>query len=300
MTSATWWSGSRSRSIRSPPRSPPISDPLPQILEGIPLRLRYIQIQLNREGFTLNPTNCDPFAVESQMTGNEGATGRGPASFQAADCTDLSFKPKISFKLSGATKRSGNPALNAIVTQGPAPYSNYQRVQVTLPHSEFLEQNHIKTVCTRVQFAAGQCPAASIYGHAEAISPLLEKPLTGPVYLRSSSHQLPDLVAALHGPADQPIEIDLDGRIDSVHGGIRTTFEGIPDAAVTKFTLSLPKGKKSLLANSTNICKGVHKASAQLKGQNGSVIHLEPKLEPTCKGGKKNAAKTKANRRKSR
>jgi hypothetical protein len=276
------------------------SDSLPQILEGIPLRLRYIQIQLNREGFTLNPTNCDPFAVESQMTGNQGATVSRSAFFQAADCTDLSFKPKISFKLSGATKRSGNPALTAVVTQGPAPYSNYQRVQVTLPHSEFLEQNHIKTVCTRVQFAASQCPAASIYGHAEAISPLLEKPLTGPVYLRSSSHKLPDLVAALHGPADQPIEIDLDGRIDSVHGGIRTTFEGIPDAAVTKFTLSLPKGKKSLLANSTDICKGVHKASAQLKGQNGSVIHLEPKLEPTCKGGKKKAAKTKANGRKSR
>jgi hypothetical protein len=270
------------------------SDPLPQILQGIPLRLRTIQIALNRENFTLNPTDCEPFKVETLLTGDQGAQAMPSAPFQAGDCTDLSFKPKIAFKLSGATKRSGNPALTAIVTQGTAPYANYQRVQVTLPHSEFLEQNHIKTVCTRVQFAAKQCPAASVYGHAEAISPLLDQPLTGPVYLRSSSHQLPDLVAALHGPASQPIEIDLDGRIDSVHGGIRTTFEGIPDAAVTKFTLTLPKGKKSLLANSTDICKGVHKASAQLKAQNGSVLHLEPKLEPVCKGKKKAKGKTKA------
>jgi hypothetical protein len=270
------------------------SDPLPQILEGIPLRIRFIQIALNREGFTLNPTDCDPFNVESMLTGIQGGTAKPSVHFQASNCSDLSFQPAISFKLSGATKRSGHPGLTAIVTQGNAPYANYQRVQVTLPHSEFLEQNHIKTVCTRVQFAAKQCPAASVYGSAEAISPLLEKPLTGPVYLRSSSHKLPDLVAALKGPASQPIEIDLDGRIDSVHGGIRTTFEEIPDAAVTKFILRLPQGKKSLLANSTNICKGTYKASAQLKAQNGRVLHLEPKLEPTCKG----AAKAKGGKKK--
>jgi hypothetical protein len=269
------------------------SDPLPQILEGIPLRIRFVQIALNREGFTLNPTNCDPFRIESLLTGNQGGSATPSVRFQAANCTDLSFQPKISFKLSGATKRSGHPGLTAIVTQGNAPYANYQRVQVKLPHSEFLEQNHIKTVCTRVQFAAKQCPAASVYGHAEAISPLLEQPLTGPVYLRSSSHQLPDLVAALKGPASQPIEIDLDGRIDSVHGGIRTTFEDIPDAAVTKFILQLPKGKKSLLANSTNICKGTHKASAQLKAQNGRVLHLEPKLEPRCKRAAKKKGRAK-------
>jgi len=37
------------------------SDPLPQIIDGIPLRLRSVLINLDRKDFTLNPTNCDPF-----------------------------------------------------------------------------------------------------------------------------------------------------------------------------------------------------------------------------------------------
>ena len=90
-------------------------------------------------------------------------------------------------------------------------------------------------------------PAASIYGHAKAITPLLDEPLEGPVYLRSSSHQLPDLVAALHSGK---INIALDGHIDSVKGGrIRNTFEAVPDAPVTKFTLEMQGGKKGLLVN---------------------------------------------------
>jgi hypothetical protein len=48
------------------------------------------------------------------------------------------------------------------------------------------------------------CPAGSIYGKARATSPLLDAPLEGPVYLRSSNHPLPDLVPALQeGPFGQ-------------------------------------------------------------------------------------------------
>src|SRR5436305_6489163 len=39
----------------------------------------------------------------------------------------------------------------------------------------------------------------------------VDYPLKGPAYLRSSTHELPDLVIALHGPPSQPIEIDADG-----------------------------------------------------------------------------------------
>ena len=101
---------------------------------------------------------------------------------------------------------------------------------VTLPHSAFLEQAHIRTICTRVQFAADQCPKGSIYGKATAWTPLLDEPLSGPVYLRSSSNPLPDLVVALHGTVD----IDLVGRIDSIDGQIRSTFESPPDAPVSQ------------------------------------------------------------------
>ena len=111
---------------------------------------------------------------------------------------------------------------------------------MALPHALFLDQASLATICTRVQFAADKCPKRSIYGKARAFTPLLAKPLEGPVYLRSSNNTLPNMVAHLEGQVD----IDLVGRIDSFRGGIRTTFRRIPDVPVTKFVLTLPGGKK--------------------------------------------------------
>jgi hypothetical protein len=158
---------------------------------------------------------------------------------------------------------------------------------VTLPHSEFLEQGHIQTVCTRVQFAADACPAGSIYGYATAVTPLLDRPLNGPVYLRSSSNPLPDLVAALHGQVD----FTVSGRIDSVNGGIRTTFDTIPDAPVSAFTLAFKGGKKGLLVNSRDICGIPGRATAKLVGQNGKFAELRPQLRNVSCAKAKRAGK---------
>jgi hypothetical protein len=281
------------------------SDPLPHIIKGIPVHLRDIRAYVDRPNFVLNPTSCERTSTASTVLGSgtnfaseaddQPITVTSP--FQAASCASLGFAPKVKLALKGGTKRNQNPALTAVVTP-KAGDANIGYARVTLPHSEFLDNAHIKTVCTRVQFNAGggngeQCPADSVYGRAEAVTPLLDQPLSGPVFLRSSSHKLPDLVAALHG---QQINIDLDGKIDSPKGGrIRTTFEAVPDAPVTKFTLAMFGGKKSLLVNSTNLCKGTHKAIAEFKGQNGKPDHFEPSLQTKCgKGakGKKHAKKS--------
>jgi hypothetical protein len=269
------------------------SDPIPTILRGIPLKVRSVAINVNKPGFIVNPTNCKSMTASASFGGGSGASAKGAYPFQVAGCKSLQFAPTLKISLKGKTKRAGNPALTAVLTQ-PLGQANIARVSVALPHSEFLEQGHIRTNCTRVQFAAEQCPKGSIYGHAEAFSPLLDQPLTGPVYLRSSSHKLPDLVAALKGPPSQPIEVDLDGRIDSIHGGIRTTFEAVPDAPVSKFVLRMQGGKKSLLVNSTDICKGKHKARVEMTGQNGKEHNFSSLVEPKCgkkakkgKGGKK-------------
>jgi hypothetical protein len=153
---------------------------------------------------------------------------------------------------------------------------------VTLPHSEFLEQGHIRTVCTRVQFAADQCPEGSVYGKARAFSPLLDEPLEGPVYLRSSSHKLPDMVIALHGLVD----FDLVGRIDSVHARIRNSFDSAPDAPVSKFVLELPAGKKGLLVNSRDLCAHPAKALSVFTAQNGKVFEEKPAVKAKCGRGK--------------
>jgi hypothetical protein len=268
-----------------------VSDPLPQILEGIPLRVRSVLIDLNRKDFTLNPTSCRPFQVEGLLSGDEGGTATGETHFQTANCGALTFSPKLKTTLRGATKRIGYPALKAVLTQDVGE-SNIRRAVVSLPHSEFLEQAHIGTICTRVQFAADACPAAAVYGRARVVTPILDHPLEGPVYLRSSSHQLPDLVAALRGPASQPIEIELSGRIDTdKSGGIRTTFDAVPDAPVSRFVLEMKGGKKGLLVNSENLCRSKRFIDAKILGQNGERANQRPLLKSPCGGKSGNRAR---------
>jgi hypothetical protein len=259
-----------------------VSDPLPQIIEGIPLDVRSIALAMGRPQFTLNPTSCDPMAILGTATSALGNAAALTNPFQVGGCSALAFKPKLVLKLSGATKRSGNPALRAVLTMPPGG-ANIAKASVALPHSEFLDQAHIRTICTRVQFAAGAgngaaCPPGSIYGKARAITPLLERPLEGPVFLRSSNNQLPDLVAALNGQ----IDVDLVGRVDSVKGGIRNSFEVVPDQPVSKFVLEMQGGKKGLLENSTNLCKSTKRATALFDAQNGKVADFNPVMKVKC------------------
>ena len=257
------------------------TDPLPQIIEGIPIRYRTLHVALDRPGFALNPTSCAVKETEATVTSSEGAVARPSSRFASTDCARLAFKPKLSFRLRGGTHRGAHPSLRAVLKGRPGD-ANIAGASVALPRSEFLDQGHIKTVCTRVQFAAKECPSGSIYGHATATTPLFDEALTGPVYLRSSSHPLPDLVVALRGPDSLPIEVELAGRVDSVNGGIRNTFEVVPDAPVNRFVLSMQGGKKGLLVNSTNLCAEVHRATAEFAAQNGRKRVLRPKMKISC------------------
>jgi hypothetical protein len=259
------------------------ADPLPQIIEGVPIPYRAIHVDLDRQNFTLNPTSCKEMATVARVTSTLGALATPSSRFRASECEKLAFKPRLSFRLFGPTNRGGHPKLQATLRM-PEGGANVASTSVALPHSEFLDQGHIKTVCTRVQFAAKACPQGSIYGEAEARTPLFEERLKGPVYLRSSDHLLPDLVIALKGPPSLPVEVDVVGRVDSINGGIRTSFETIPDAPVSEFTLKMPGGRKGLLENSTELCAKANRATAKFTAQNGRKATLHPAMQSGCKG----------------
>jgi hypothetical protein len=259
------------------------SDPLPTILSGIPLKVRDIRVSANRPGFIRTPTNCEPMAVDGVIRSSAGATATPSNRFQASDCGSLRFKPQLSLRLKGGVHRNQNPRLLATLTAKPGEAAT-GRVSVALPHSEFLDNEHIRTICTRVQFAAKACPTGSIYGTATVQTPLLDETLTGNVYLRSSSNPLPDMVVALRGPDTVPIEVNLVGRIDSVRGGIRTTFDAPPDAPLTKFVLDMRGGKRGLLVNSREICKAANKATVKMDGQNGMAYDTRVPLKADCRG----------------
>jgi hypothetical protein len=275
-----------------------VSDPLPTIIDGIPLDVRSVAVRLDRPNFTLNPTSCEPKTVLATTTSTLGQGASLSAPFQVGDCAALKFRPRLALSLKGGTKRTKNPAFKAVLTYPKGAYANIASAQVTLPHSEFLDQSSIGTVCTRVQFAADACPRWAIYGYARAYTPLLDKPVEGPLYLRSSSHELPDIVAALDGQ----IDVDVVGRVDTgKSGGIRNTFEAVPDAPVSKFVVELKGGKrKGLLVNSENICSKPQRAIANFTAQNGRVAHLRPLIANGCKKAKKKGAHKKKAHKKRR
>jgi hypothetical protein len=263
-----------------------VTDAIPTFLHGVAVDLRSIAVRLDRSQFTLNPTSCaeKSFAVNALSTLGQSAalTQR----FQVGGCKSLPYKPKLTAKLFGPIHRGGHPRLEGTFLGKPGE-ANTKAISFTLPTSEFIDQAHFRTICTRVQFAANACPAGSIYGNVRVTSPLVDYPLEGPVYLRSSSHKLPDVVFALHGPAYQPVFLEADARVDSVKGGLRARFESVPDAPLTKAVLKMQGGKKGLFQNSTNICKGTHRATVLLDAQNGKVHDTMPALKAQCKAKKK-------------
>ena len=258
-----------------------VSDPLPTILDGIPLDVRSVALKMDRPSFTLNPTSCDPLAITGSATSALGQSAAFSQRFQVGGCRGLAFKPKLSLRLKGSVKRTAHPRLIANLKARPGE-ANIAQAQVKLPNPVFLDQAHIRTVCTRVQFAADQCPPGSVYGKAKATTPLLDEPLSGSVYLRSNpAHELPDLVAKLRGPDSLPIEIDLAGRTDAVKAALRNTFQAVPDAPVSSFRLELFGGKRGLVEISDGFCSA-RRANVQLTGQNGKTYDTRPKVGAKC------------------
>jgi hypothetical protein len=269
---------------------------IPDVFGGVKLDIRSIVVNLNRKEFTLNGTNCDGSATAGTVQGG-GADPTNPAAwasvnvsspFQSEGCKSLAFKPNLKLRLFGQTKRAQHPKLKATLTT-KAGQANTALASVALPHAIFLDQASLGTVCTRPQFGAEQCPKRSVYGYARAWSPLLSNPLEGQVVLRSSNNTLPDMVAHLRGQ----VNIDLDGKIDSFKGGIRTTFAAIPDLPVSKFIFTLPGGKHGLLQASTDLCAKPVKGIIRLKGQNGKKSNRHVRIQTPCGGKKKKGKKAK-------
>jgi hypothetical protein len=268
------------------------SDFLPQILLGVPISYRDVRVTIDRDGFTLNPTSCDPMKVTSTLTSAAGATANPSDRFQVASCERLAFKPGLSLSFKGGTRRTQHPALRSVLTYPKAKSANIGRVQVTLPRTEFIDPARVSNPCTRPQFAEGKCPKGSILGTATAYTPLLDKPLSGKVYFRANGGErdLPDIVADLNGQ----IHVVLVGFVDAQHkqgsevSRVRTTFATVPDAPVSKFVLNLKGGKEGLLQNSGNLCKTSQQAMVKMTGQNGNAYDTNPVIANGC-GHKKPA-----------
>jgi hypothetical protein len=265
------------------------SDPLPQFFEGVGITYRRIHVVVDRPEFIINPTDCSELQITSRLSSAKGAVATPKARFQVDGCKALRYTPKLVMSFKGSTKRSGHPALKATLTQPPH-QANTAKATVLLPASEFIDQDHINNPCTRVQFREDRCPKLSILGKVTATTPLLDQPLKGNVYFRSNGgeRELPDIVADLRGQ----IHATIVGWVDSVPvkgtelSRLRTRFATVPDAPVSKFTISLFGGKKKgLLENSRDLCKTNRRAKISFTAQNGRQSNRNLLIKTSC-GGK--------------
>jgi hypothetical protein len=264
------------------------TDPLPQILEGVPIRYRAIRVDIDRPGFTLNPTNCGSSAIGATVASAQGASASPSAPFQVGECGRLGFKPGFKVATSGKTSKADGASLKVKVqppAEGPqnAPggssssakpeEANIKSVKVELPKQLPSRLTTLQKACTAQQFDADPagCPAASVVGTAIAHTPLLSSPLTGPAYFVSHGGEaFPQLIIVLQG---EGITVDLTGdTFISKQGITSSTFKEVPDVPVSSFELTLPQGPHSALTSNASLCAQPLSMPVAFTGQNGAVL----------------------------
>jgi hypothetical protein len=243
------------------------ADQIPHIIKGIVIHVRDIRAYIDRHDFMINPTNCTPASLTATVIGG-GADPTNPADedpvtvsdpFQAADCASLKFEPKFAVSTSGKTSRADGASLSVRLTYPSGALghdANIKQVKVELPKQLPSRLTTLQKACTAAQFKANPagCPAASVIGHAKAITPILPVPLEGPAYFVSNGGEaFPNLIMVLQGSG---VTIDLVGDtfISNKTGITSSTFKAVPDQPVSSFELNLAQGPYSALTANGNLC----------------------------------------------
>jgi uncharacterized repeat protein (TIGR01451 family) len=276
-----------------------VSDPLPQIVDGVPLRLQTVNVTVDRPGFTFNPTNCSQQQVTGTIAAAQGASSSVSSPFAVAGCAGLAFKPSFKVSTQARTSKKGGASLDVKVGSGPG-QANIRGVAVTLPKQLPSRLTTIQQACPEATFAANpaSCPAGSDIGTATAITPVLASPLVGPAYLVShGGAAFPDLVLTLQG---EGVTLDLLGSIDIKQGVTSSKFATVPDAPIGAFELKLPEGPHSALAAVVpatakgSLCAQKLTMPTTLTGQNGALVKQSTKIAVTgCAKAKKRKHKVK-------
>jgi hypothetical protein len=260
------------------------SDPLPQIIGGIPLRTRSVHLEIDRAGFIANPTSCKSRKITATIDSTQGVVAERSSPFRVLGCLGLPFAPRVTATTDGAGQLRGHGAsLDVKVTMPAGTQSNVRAATIRLPAHLLARLTTIRQACTVARFAAGgpaACPAGARVGSATVSSPTVSGPLTGPVYVVShGSKALPEMIVLLRG---QGISLSLHGALDfSRAGTISATFGAIPDVPISTFTLDLPEGPHSVLVANQNLCTHKLSLSVAATAQNGAVVNRTTRLLAT-------------------
>jgi hypothetical protein len=303
------------------------SDPLPQIVLGVPLRLQRVTLNIDRPDFMFNPTNCNAQQVTATIAGAQDATANVSSPFAAGGCKSLAFKPNLKASTNAHTSYTNGASLDMRLTfpngeQGAE--ANLARIKIALPRQLPSRLTTLQNACSDTTFDAdpSACPKASIVGIARARTPVLPAELAGPVYLVSHGRSVfPSPIVVLQGDG---VRLNLLGSTVIDKTGIASVaFNTTPDVPIASLELYLPQGPHSVLSANTSLCsltktvtvkrnitqrahgrtvrrtiKVRERAPAslpmgtELVAQNGAVIHQNTKIEVTgCTASKAKTAR---------
>jgi hypothetical protein len=274
---------------------------IPQMIDGIPLQIKHVNVTVNRPEFTFNPTNCSPQQIGGALTSSEGAVSALHVPFQVTNCAVLGFKPIFTVSTAGRTSRAKGASLNVKLTYPKAPFgsqANIGKVKVDLPKQLPSRLTTLQKACPDSTFNANpaSCPPNSRIGTATATTPVLPVHLEGPAYFVShGGEKFPELIIALTG---QGVTVYLHGETFINPQGITSsTFRTIPDVPIGVFELHLPQGPDSALAANGNLCTAKLVMPTTFVGANGMQIKQTTPITATgC--GKKKAKKANKHRKK--
>jgi hypothetical protein len=253
------------------------SDPLPQSLDGIPLQIKTVNLDIDREGFIFNPTDCERLTAGGTLQSTDGVTAAVSSPFQAANCATLLFTPKLTALTHARPSRANGAYLHVKLVWGRG-QANIAKLKLDLPKQLSARLATLRGACPAAvaQANPAACPRTSAVGTATVVTPVLGNPLSGSAYLISNgAAALPALEMVLQG---EGVTLDLVGQASIGKGVVSVAFKALPDVPISTFDLVLGDGPRSLLAASLqalakgSMCRQSLAMPIALTGQNGAVV----------------------------
>ena len=261
---------------------------IPQIIFGVPVRLKRVTVNINRPDFMFNPTNCSAQQIIGVIAGNQNATVTDSSPFAVGGCKSLAFKPKFTASTSAHTSRANGASLDVKLSYPAGSVgseANIAKAKVDLPKQLPSRLTTLQKACPAATFEndPAACPKASIVGTVRASTPLLPVGLAGPVYFVSHGGEaFPSLIIVLQGDG---VRVDVTGTtfINEKTDVTSSTLRTVPDVPVNSFELYLPEGGNSALHANGNLCQSQKKLimPTEFVAQNGAVLKQNTKIEVT-------------------
>jgi hypothetical protein len=233
------------------------TDSLPRLVEGVPVRFQAIAMDLERPGFLLNPTSCEPQAVTATSRSTKGLLAKASTPFQLKGCERLRFRPAVSMRLTDRAElhRRGKPGLR-IEVGTPKGSTNLRHLGMALPPLLQFEVSGLREICARAAAVAGRCPAGSRVGSAAARSPLLASRLRGSLYVvQPKGDGPPDLWASMES---EGVEVDLASETSLRNGRMVSRFDDLPDLPLSWLGIEFDSGKRGVISLKRGLCAGSH------------------------------------------